>query len=82
MIDSAGASSGAHLSPSWLLRETFPDLRLFIIGPVEEEDPVPAEVLDALRSDAARDAARSRLGDAPLVRGHGESMVKRAARAS
>lgn len=42
-----------ELAAAWqVLREMFADLRLLIVGPVETQDPVPAEVLDALRSDA------------------------------
>jgi glycosyltransferase involved in cell wall biosynthesis len=41
-----------ELAAAWqMLRERFADLRLLIIGPVEPQDPVPAEVLAALRSD-------------------------------
>jgi glycosyltransferase involved in cell wall biosynthesis len=41
-----------ELASAWrTLREMFADLRLLVVGPVEPEDPVPAEVLDLLRSD-------------------------------
>ncbi len=41
-----------ELAAAWqMLRERFADLWLLIIGPVEPQDPVPAEVLAALRSD-------------------------------
>src|SRR5262249_8860679 len=42
----------AELAAAWrMLREKFADLWLFVVGPIELEDPVPAEVLDSLRSD-------------------------------
>ncbi|HET7584809.1 MAG TPA: sugar transferase [Gemmatimonadaceae bacterium] len=33
------------------LRDDFPDAHLLVVGPVEPQDPVPAETLDALRND-------------------------------
>jgi glycosyltransferase involved in cell wall biosynthesis len=41
-----------ELSTAWQdLREQFPEMRLLIVGPIEPDDPVPAEVLQRLRSD-------------------------------
>src|SRR5262249_61598805 len=41
-----------ELAAAWRkLRETFSDLRLLVVGPVEQKDSVPPEVLNALRSD-------------------------------
>lgn len=41
-----------ELAQAWAaLRSEFPDLRLLIVGPAEPQDPVPADILSALRSD-------------------------------
>ena len=42
-----------ELATAWrTLREKFADLWLFLVGPVEPQDPIPGEVLKLLRSDA------------------------------
>ena len=42
-----------ELTEAWQeLREEFPRLHLLVVGPFEPYDPVPADVQDALRSDA------------------------------
>lgn len=41
-----------ELAEAWrMLRESFADLRLLVVGPIESEDPVPPGVIDGLRSD-------------------------------
>ncbi|HEX7624786.1 MAG TPA: glycosyltransferase family 4 protein [Anaeromyxobacteraceae bacterium] len=41
-----------ELARAWgRLRETMPDLWLLLVGPLEDQDPIPAEVVAALRAD-------------------------------
>lgn len=41
-----------EMAQAWArLRGDFPDARLLLVGPVEPRDPVPPEVLEALRAD-------------------------------
>jgi len=41
-----------ELSQAWrVLREEFPSLHLLVAGPIESEDPLPADVLASLQSD-------------------------------
>jgi glycosyltransferase involved in cell wall biosynthesis len=42
----------AELQGAWArVREQFPQAHLLLVGPTEEQDPVPAGVLEALRAD-------------------------------
>ena len=58
----------AELSAAWrVLREEFPDLRLFLCGTAEPEDPLSPEVVRTLRDDSRVCFTDETLGDMPAV---------------